>query len=188
MKEMPQIIVLDDGSKIWEHRFEKFEAKVYLPKCDLPTDVINYGFMTPYLLVFEENKYTQEEAKKFADESGLAEIASQFGGSVVFIYPTNEGGWSNAPEDLFASIISETKISQYYKDGVAIMRNRFTGSWGDKYIRGALLRSYLYGFGSSADYIAKYCLQTIEGDGLYGKGDITPVVCILQNLSIIPTP
>lgn len=35
--------------------------------------------MTPYLLVFEENKYICEEAKKFADESGLSGIP----GSVV---------------------------------------------------------------------------------------------------------
>ena len=188
MEKMPQIVVLDDGSKVWENRFEKFEAKVYLPKCDLLTDVINYGFMTPYLLVFEENKHTITEAKKFADESGLAKIAAEYGGSVVFIYPTNEGGWEKAPTDLFSSIISETKISQYYQDGVAIMRDRFTGNWGSLFIRGALLRSYLYGFGTSADYIAKNCLQKVEGDGLYGKGDITPVVCILQNLSVVPKP
>lgn len=188
MEKMPVIINLEDGSKIWEQRFEKFEAKVYLPKCDLPTDVINYGFVTPYLLVFEESKYTLDEAKMFADESGLANIASEYGGSVVFIYPANEGGWNFAPDDLFASIISETKISQYHQDGVAIMRNRFTGEWGKLYIRGALLRSYLYGFGASADYIAENCLKTIEGDGLYGKGDITPVVCILQNLSVVPKP
>lgn len=188
MKKMPHIIELDDESKIWESKFEKFDAKVYLPKCNPITNVINYSFITPYLLVFEENKSSLEEAKKFADESGLADIALEYGGSVVFIYPTNEGGWSKAPRDLYASIISETKISQYYKDGVAIMRNRFTGSWGDLFIRGALLRSYLYGFGSSADYIAKNCLQTVEGDGLYGRGDITPVVCILQGLSVIPNP
>lgn len=188
MEKMPQIVLLDDGSKMWENCFEKFEAMVYLPKCDLLTDVINYGFMTPYLLVFGENKYTFEGAKQFADESGLAEIAADYGGSVVFIYPTNEGGWQEAPEDLFAAIIAETKISQYYEDGVAKMRDRFTGNWGDLYIRGALHRSYVYGFGASADYIAKNCLKTIEGDGLYGKGDITPVVCILENLSVVREP
>ena len=188
MEKMPQVVLLDDGSKIWENRFEKFEAKVYLPKCDPITDVINYGFMTPYLLIFEEDKCSPKEAKKFADESGLSKIAAEYGGSVVFIYPTNEGGWRKAPADLFASIISETKISQYYKDGAAIMRNRFTGDWGSLYIRGALLRSYLYGYGASADYIAENCLQKVEGDGLYGKGDVTPVVCILQKLSVLPKP
>lgn len=188
MNEMPKLDVLSDGSKMWKNRFEKFEVKVYLPKSDVLADVINYGFMTPYLLVFEEKEYTCQEAKQFADESGLADIAAEYGGSVVFVYPTNEGGWSKAPEDLFEAVISETKISQYYQDGVAKMRDRFTGNWGDWYIRGALHRSYLYGFGTSADYIAKNCLKTIEGDGLYGKGDITPVVCILQGLSVIPQP
>lgn len=74
MEKMPQVVLLEDGSKLWENRFEKFEAKVYQLKCDPITDAVNYGFMTPYLLVFEENKYTPKEAKKFADESGLTEI------------------------------------------------------------------------------------------------------------------
>lgn len=188
MKNMPQIISFTDGSKLWENKFEKFSAIVYLPDCDLPVDVINYGFMTPYLLIFGEQKYTNEEAKQFADSTGLSQIAKRYGGSVVFIYPENETGWKNAPENLFASVISESKIGQYYQDGVLRTRDRFTGKWGEYYIRGALNRSYLYGFGESADYIVKNCLKTIEGDGLYGKGDITPVVCILQNVKEMPEP
>ncbi len=188
MKKEPVIVKMEDGSQIWQNRFDRFEAKVYLPKCELLTEVINYGFMTPYLLIFEEKKHTFAEAKRFADESGLSAIAAGYGGSVVFIFPTNDGGWENAPEDLFSAVIEETRISQYYKDGIAQMRNRFTGEWGEVYIRGAVHRSYLYGFGTSADYIAKNCLKTIEGEGLYGHGDITPVVCILQNLSVSPNP
>ena len=188
MKNMPQIISFADGSKLWENKFQEFSAVVYLPSCDLPVDVINYGFMTPYLLIFTEHKYAHEEAKQFADSTGLSEIAKRYGGSVVFIYPENSGGWKNAPKDLFASIISESKIGQYYQDGVLRTRDRFTGTWGDYYIRGALNRSYLYGFGESADYIVKNCLKTIEGEGLYGKGDITPVVCILQNIGELPKP
>ena len=188
MVKMPKVILLEDGSKVWKHELKAFEVKVYIPKCELLTDVINYGFRAPYIMVFEENKLTLEEAKHFADDSGLAKIAADFGGSVVFIYPTNEEGWNKAPKDLFESIISESRISQYYKDGVAIMRNRFTGEWGEHYIRGGVHRTYLYGYGASADYIARNCLKRIDGDGLYGKGDITPVVCILQNLSVIPKP
>ena len=188
MVKMPKVNKLYDGSTVWCHEYDGFEAKVYIPKCELLTDVINYGFIAPYMMVFEENKLSLEEAKHFADENGLAKIAANFGGSVVFIYPTNEGGWNKAPKDLFESIISESRISQYYKDGVAIMRNRFTGVWGEHYIRGGVLRTYLYGYGASANYIAINCLKRIDGDGLYGKGDITPVVCILQNLSVIPKP
>jgi len=188
MEKMPEVLVLNDKSKLWEHRFETFSAKVYIPTCDLPTEIVNFGFRAPYLLVFEEKKQTGEEAKKYADKSGLSNIARQFGGSVVFIYPNTENGWEDAPADLFASLISESRISQYYKDGAAIMRNRFTGDWNGFFIRGAVLRTYLYGTGASADYIAKHCLKRIEGDGLYGKGDITPVACILKNLSVVPTP
>lgn len=188
MEKMPKVNNFPDGSKFWGHTFEQFNVLVYIPKCDLPTDVINYGFMTPYFLIFVEQKYTAEEAKHFADDTKLSEIARRYGGSIVFVYPENEGGWEEATENLFTAIISESKIGQYYRDGVLRTRDRFTGEWGDYYIRGALHRSYLFGFGKSADYIAKNCLKTIEGDGLYGKGDITPAVCILQNLSVMPVP
>ena len=184
----PRVHTFEDGSKFWKKTYDKFEAKVFIPVSDPITDIVNFGFMTPYLLVFEEERRAPLEAKAFAEESGLAEIAAGYGGSVVSIYPTNEGGWEEAPEDLFASLISNTKISQYYHDGMAVMRNRFNGEWGESYIRGALLRSYLYGYGKSADYIAQNLLKTVEGDGLYGKGDITPVICVLENLSVIPQP
>ena len=180
MDNMPLIRNFSDGSKYWENTFQSFSAKVYLPNCDLPVDVINYCFMTPYLLVFEENKLAPEAAKQFADETGLSRIAAEYGGSVVFIYPTAEGGWKNTSPDLFPELISETKIGQYYENGVTKMRDRFTGNWGNLYIRGALHRSFLYGFGSSADYIAGTLLKTIEGDGLFGKGDITPALCCLE--------
>ena len=188
MEKMPEIITLNDGSKYWEHTFTDFEAKVYVPVSAPITEIVNFGFRAPYLLVFEETKQSADAAKSFADSTGLADIAARFGGSVVFVYPTCTGGWDNAPENLFASVISESRISQYYRDGVAIMRDRFTGNWNGFYIRGAVLRTYLYGFGKSADYIANHCLQRIEGDGLYGKGDITPAGCILTNLSVIPAP
>ncbi len=188
MKELPNIVTLDDGSKLWSHRFEQFVATVYLPPCDLPIDIINYGFMTPYLLVFPENPVDFEAAKQLADENGLAQIAAGYGSSVVYIYPTCEGGWSNAPSDLFASVISKTKISQYYKDGTAVFRNRFTGEWGNYFIRGALNRSFLFGYGVTADFIATNCLKTVNGDGLYGYGDITPAACILQGVSVPVAP
>ena len=186
MKTLPAITEYNDGSKIWENNFGAFTAKVYLPKCELPHEIINYGFMAPYLLVFSEQDYTFKEAKQFAQETGLAKIAAEYASSVVFLYPTNDGGWENAPADLFVKIIDETRISQYYKDGCARVYDRFAKEFKDWYIRGGLHRSCLYGFGASADYIAKNCLKTIEGNGLYGPGDITPTVCILQNLSVMP--
>ncbi len=188
MKNMPQIIVLADGSRLWENTFEHFKVMVYLPMSDYMTDVINYSFNAPYLLILVEEKLDAKQAVCFAQERSLDVIAKEYGASVVFVYPTNENGWENATEELYIELISESKISQYYKDGVAIMRDRFTGEWGDVYIRGMRARTFLYGYGAAADYIAKYCLKTIEGEGLYGPGDITPTVCYLENLSVIPKP
>ena len=187
MDTMPQLKNFTDNSKYWEQTFETFSAKVYLPNCDLPVDIINYAFMTPYLLIFEEQPLTSEAAKQLADEKGFSKIAVEYGGSVVFITP-NADSWSNASPDLFVDLISNTKIGQYYADGVTKTRDRFTKEWGGLYIRGALHRSFLYGTGASADYIATHLLQTIEGDGLYGKGDITPTLCCLENLSVLPKP
>ena len=188
LDKMPEVLTLQDGSKYWEHTFEDFHAKIYLPESKPIADIVNFGFRTPYLLVFEENKQSIEEAKAYADTTGLTKIAKEFNGSVVFIYPTCDGGWENAPADLYTSVIANSRISQYYKDGVAIMRDRFTGNWSGFYIRGTVVRAHLYGKGAAADYIAKHCLKKTEGDGLYGKCNIAPVSCTLQNLSIVPAP
>lgn len=185
MDKMP-IVSRVCGGKYWEEAFEKFFVKVFLPDCDLPTDIVNYGFATPYLMVFEETKMSADAAVAYAKESGLADIAKNFGGSVVFFYPRNDGGWKDAPADLFASIIHESRISQYYEDGTAIMWDRFKKTWGARFIRGAVLRTCLYGFGASADYIATNCLKRIDGDGLYGPGDISPVCATLCNLTVLP--
>lgn len=187
MDTMPIIKSFEDNSKYWEQTFDSFSAKIYLPVCDLPFDIINYGFMTPYLLIFEEQRLTPAEAKQFADKNGFSKIAAEYGGSVVFIYPTS-ADWNTASTSLFTELISNTKIGQYYENGVTKMRDRFTGAWGKLYIRGALHRSFLYGTGASADYIAKHLLKTIEGDGLFGKGDITLALCCLENLSVLPSP
>ncbi len=188
MDKSPERKVFQDGTKIWEKEFAGFAVKVYLPNTKLPADIVNFGFRAPYLMIFEEKRMSLEEAKTFADESGFSEIAADFAGSVTFFYPLNEGGWTKAPSDLYAAILEESRISQYYVDGAAVMYDRFAKKMGDTYIRGAVLRTYLYGYGASADYIAENCLKTVEGAGLYGRGDVTPAGCVLQGISVIPMP
>ena len=188
MKNLPEITAVN-GGKCWASEdFDTFRVKVYVPACDLPTDIINYGFEAPYLLVFEENERGPEEAVAWSEQCGLAGIAARYGGSVVFVYPEAADGWAGADVTLFQELIENSKIHQYFTDGCVTMINRFTGEPVGNFIRGAIFRTFLYGFGSSADYIAKNLLQTVNGEYLWGPGEITPAVCTLERLSVVPAP
>ena len=184
MKVMPKVTECASG-KYWEHEFEKFFVGCYVPDCDLMADVINYGFKAPYLVLFTEEKLSMEQAIKLAEKKGFADTARKYATSVCFVFPTC-GNWDNAPYDLYVDLIAETKIHQYYKDGVVTSRNRFTGEWEECFIRGAKFRTFLYGFGASADFIAHNYLDTVNGEFLWGPGEITPAVCVLERLSEKP--
>ena len=189
MQQLPKITTDGQGGKSWtSEEFKNFTVKVYVPPCDLPTDIINYGFEAPYLLVFEETKRTAAEAAAWARENGLAAIAARCGGSVVFVYPKAADGWNGADVTLFQELIANSKIHQYFTDGCVTMRNRFTGEAAGFFIRGAIFRTFLYGYGASADYIAANLLKTVNGEFLWGPGEITPAVCTLERLSVIPAP
>ena len=188
MKEMPVITELDNGRKFWTHGFPNFKVKVLVEKPDPLADIVNFGYMAPYLMIFEEKDMSPEEEIEFADKNGFSQIAAKHSSSVVFIYPTSEGGWDNAPDTLFPDVIANSRIHQYFKDGVVTAKNRFTGAQEDFYIRGAIFRTALYGYGKSADYIAKNLLKTVNGEFLWGPGEITPACVTLERLSVIPAP
>ena len=186
MNKAPEVTRLEDGGAVWTNRFNSFSATVYVPANDKRDDVLNYGYIAPYLLVFAPEPFSPEKAMGFAKENGFEKLAADFASSVVFIYPTAEGGWKDAPDNIFAEILSESAIHEYYKDGYVIRLNRFTKQIDDYRIRGAIFRTNLYGFGESADYIAKNCLKHFEGDGLWGRADSAAVTCILSGLSVMP--
>lgn len=185
MSKMPEVIRKGNG-RFWKAEYDTFRVKVYVPDNDLRGDVINYGFGAPYLIVLEEKEQSPDEAIAWAEQSGLAKIAASYDSSVVFVYPTAEGGWSGADVSLYQELIANSKIHQYFKDGCVTMRNRFTGEWAGFFIRGAIFRTYVYGFGASADYIGKYLLQTVNGEFLWGPGEITPACCILNGAKAVP--
>jgi len=184
--ERPLVKKLADGGKVWEHTYEKFYLKAYIPATEIDGQVNNYTFRAPLLLVFEETRQSMEEAIAFAKASGLAEIASAVDSSVLFVYPTCEGGWAGATEELYASLIAEVKMDPRYADGIVELHNFFTREFHGFFIRGAIFRADIYSYGASADYVAKHLLKTLHGEYLWGPGEITPAMCSMERLSVVP--
>lgn len=186
MTKKPEVNVLADGGKYWEYRFEDFYLKAYVPATHIDGEVNNYTFRAPLLLVFEEKQQTMEEAVEFANASGLANIASKVDSSVLFVYPTAVGGWKNAKPDLYAKVIAEVKMHPEYEDGIVSITDFFTKQFKGCFIRGAIFRADIYSYGESADYVAKNLLKKVEGEYLWGPGEITPAMCSMERLSVIP--
>ena len=188
MKSFPALTGLPGGAQGWQHSFDTFRVKVVVPRPDPLADIVNFGFDAPYLLVFEKQEKTLEEAAACAEAQGFTAIAAEHSGSVVFVYPTCPGGWDGADESLFIDLIAESRIHQYHRCGVVTTRDRFTREWGECFIRGAIFRTHLFGKGKAADYIARCCLKTLHGLYLWGPGEITPATATLEGLSILPAP
>lgn len=181
----PEICIMPDESRMWEISLEKCIVKGYIPTNKLSGKINNYSFKAPLLIVLEENRQTAEAAKKFADSTGLAQIASQYDAGVLFVYPTG-GDWDKADESLYVSLIAEIKMGYEYEDGILTDNDFFTHELKGYFIRGTKFHTYIYSFGKSADYAAKYLLKTIEGEYLWGPGEITPAMVSMERLSVTP--
>ena len=187
MPMMERPVVKDcNGGKCWEHEFASFTMKVFVPDNDLDGQTNNYGFRAPLLLVFEDTKKDMDSAVAFAHDTGLAKIAARYDSSVLFIYPTAEGGWASCDSSLYADVIAEIKMIQVYKDGIVENFNFFTQTFEGYFARGAIFRADIYSYGKSADYVAKNLLKKIDGQYLWGPGEITPAMCSMENLSVVP--
>ena len=186
--QKPDVALLPDGGKYWTHDFEHFSALIYVPVGRPEADIINFGFMAPYLLVFGDPDRPIMDALDFAERRGLADLARAASSSVAFVIPRCEGGWKNAPETIFQDVVAESRIGQYHEDGYVINYQFRTKNFTGCSIRGAVFRTVLFGAGEAADYIARNCLKTLQGEYLWGPGEITPAAVTLEKLSFVPRP
>ena len=186
LMERPIVTDTETGGRYWEHQYDSFYLKAYIPKSEIDGQVNNYGFIAPLLLVFEEEKMDKDGAVKFAEDTGLAKIAADYDSSVLFIYPTCEGGWDKADEGIYADLSKEIKNHFMYEDGLATFTEFFTWEFKGFFIRGAIFRADIYSYGKSADFVATKMLKKIEGEYLWGPGEITPACCSMERLSVMP--
>lgn len=182
----PTVVELSDGGKYWEHTYDKFYLKAYVPTTELDGQVNNYTFSAPLLLVFEENRQNINDAIAFAKTSGLADIAAENDASVLFVYPTNESGWEKATVDMYVDLIAEVKMDPEYADGIVALTDFFSNTFKGYFIKGAKFRTDIYSFGKSADYVARNLLKEIKGEFLWGPGEISPAMCSMEGLSVKP--
>ena len=156
-------------------KIENHDVYVYAPKDVMESDIINYGYSAPLLLVFPDRKLDREEAVDYAEETGLARIASENGGTVIFANPLKD--WENESEGLYERIVDKTKISQWgfchgilYDDKVP--KNRFMEAAMKRpgfdpvpeyFIFGSPVAAYVYGKDAGADYLAKYYMKEVKG-------------------------
>lgn len=186
MNERPKVLETADGGKCFEHEFKSFYLKAYVPANDLDGQVNNYTFKAPLLLIFEETKQDMKSAIAWAMEKGLDKVAAAYDAAVYFIYPTCDGGWKNASESLYADVISEVKMVPEYKDCIVEVNDFFTKTFKGYWLKGAIFRADIYSFGVSADFVATKLLKKLDGEYLWGPGEITPAMCSMENLSVVP--
>lgn len=186
MTVRPQVTLLSDGSKTWENTFDTFFLKAYVPANKLCGQVNDYTFRQPLILVLEDERKQMEDAVSFAKSTGLAEIAAKVDGSVYFIYPTCEGGWKNVGISLYKDVIANVKMHPEYKDNIVEWNNFFTRQFEGYFMRGAIFRADIYSYGASADYAAKNLIKKIDGQYLWGPGEITPACVSMEGLSVMP--
>lgn len=187
INERPEVKVLEDGSKVWSQAYDTFVVTAVVPKNELNGKINNYGFRAPLLMVLPENKLSEQEAADFATATGLSKIAAADDAGVFFVYPA-KGGWDDADESLYADFITQVKMSHVYADSIVEDQNLFTHEFQGYYIRGTKFRTDVYSYGKSADYAARNLLKKVDGEFLWGPGEITPACVSMEGLSIVPQP
>ena len=191
----------ENGGYITTLKIDGHDVFVYQPLDTMNGDIINYGYSAPLLIAVGDEAYSPKEAVAYAEESGLAQIASENGGSVVFLNPLKS--WEEEEAGLYENVIAKTRIKQWgFSHGILyddkIPRTPFEAKAMERegfdpipeyYIFGSPVAAYVYTKGKGADYFARNYLKEIKGKssmGDLGMADITMTAITLEGLSVVP--
>ncbi len=101
---------LTDGSFISTLNIADHQIFVYKPADEVNSNIINYGYSAPLLLVFGEGKMDQNKAVAFICEKGIDRVARDNGGSVVFVNPATD--WKSEKKGLYEAVLAKTMVDQ----------------------------------------------------------------------------
>ncbi|MBQ2582395.1 MAG: hypothetical protein II577_00650 [Erysipelotrichaceae bacterium] len=191
----------ENGGYITTLKIDGHDVFVYQPLDTMNGDIINYGYSAPLLIAVGDEAYSPKKAVAYAEESGLAQIAAENGGSVVFLNPLKS--WEEEEAGLYENVIAKTRIKQWgFSHGILyddkIPRTPFEAKAMERegfdpipeyYIFGSPVAAYVYTKGKGADYFARNYLKEIKGKssmGDLGMADITMTAITLEGLSVVP--
>ena len=192
---------LNTGAYITTMMIDNHEVFIYQPVDKMESDIINYAYSAPLLMVVGDDKFTKEAAANYAESSGLAMIASENGSTVVFVNPLTS--WDKEEEGVYEKVVDKTKVKQWgFSHGILyddkVPRSPFEAKAMERpdfdhepeyFIFGSPVATYVYTKGKGADYFAKYYLKEVKGKSLMGDlglADITMTGITLEGLSIVP--
>jgi len=132
--------------------------------------------IVPITLVFGDEHYTRESAHRTAIDSGLAEIAKEEGSIVVFVNPEGDT-WSERDADTYLEILT------HFTENEGFASAGESGPY-----PGFVERTFVYGEGSGADFVAEHLAKEVILDQgpEWGLRDLTPAFISLYNNTVLP--
>ena len=186
-----KLITKDNGDIIHEFTLNDYQVFLYMPKNDIQSNLINYGFTGPTILVFPDNKLEMDEVINFSLENGLTNIAKKNGVGIIFINPKGNT-WENEEKGAYEAVAQNLGIAQSnFRNGLAIMKKPTIPDEEKYNILGSCVRMYVYGFKTGADYVATNYIKHVSGNtmlGDLGMADQTMVCLTLVNGTKLPVP
>ena len=190
-KKIEKLITTENGDIYYEFEDNGYQILFTQPANDIQSNLINYGFTGPTILCFPDRKCNFVGLRDLIESSGLKGIAQENGVGIILVNPKGDD-WDNEVPGAYEAVTNNLGIAQMnFRDGLAIMKDETVPDEVSYNILGSCVRMYVYGFGSGADYLARFYLKKVSGNiamGDLGSADVTPVCVTLKDLSYIPEP